>query len=64
MKKSISTNDTITFCHNLEQMIENCGLFVKYDAAHAARFILSNIQKICTRNHPEGYLMLTQCEYC
>lgn len=29
-----------------------------------ARFILSNIQKMCTRNHPEGYLMLTQCELC
>lgn len=37
MKKSITTNDTITFCHHLEQMIENCGLFVKYDAAKAAR---------------------------
>lgn len=37
MKKSITTNDTIAFCHHLEQMIENCGLFVKYDAAHAAR---------------------------
>ena len=34
MKKSITTNDTITFCHHLEQMIENCGL--KYNAAQAA----------------------------
>ena len=37
MKKSITTNDTIAFCHHLEQMIENCGPFVKYDAAKAAR---------------------------
>ena len=37
MKKSITTNDTIAFCHHLEQMIKNCGLFVNYDAAHAAR---------------------------
>ena len=26
-------------------------------------FVLSKIQKMYTRNHPEGYLMLTQCEY-
>lgn len=36
MKKSITTNDTIAFCRHMEQMIENCGLFVKYDAAQAA----------------------------
>lgn len=26
-------------------------------------FVLSKIQKMYTVNHPEGYLMLTQCEY-
>lgn len=36
MKKSITTNDTITFCHHLEQMMEACRLPVKYDAAQAA----------------------------
>lgn len=27
------------------------------------RFVLGKIQKMYTSNHPEGYLMLTQCEY-
>ena len=27
------------------------------------KFVLGKIQKMYTRNHPEGYLMLTQCEY-
>ena len=26
-------------------------------------FVLDKVQKMCTRRHPEGYLMLTQCEY-
>lgn len=39
MKKSITTNDTIAFCHHLEQMIEIASrltLSEKYDAAQAA----------------------------
>lgn len=27
------------------------------------KFVLDKIQKMYTNNHPEGYLMLTQCEY-
>ena len=26
-------------------------------------FVLDKVQKMYTRRHPEGYLMLTQCEY-
>jgi hypothetical protein len=26
-------------------------------------YVLEHVQKMYTRNHPEGYLMLTQCEY-
>ena len=26
-------------------------------------YIKERIQKMCTKTHPEGYLMLTQCEY-
>lgn len=26
-------------------------------------FVLEKVQKMYTRRHPEGYLMLTQCEY-
>lgn len=26
-------------------------------------YIQERIQNMCTRKHPEGYLMLTQCEY-
>lgn len=37
MKKSITTNDTIAFCHHLEQMIENCGLTMDFSATRAAR---------------------------
>lgn len=28
------------------------------------KYILGKIQKMYTRNHPEGYQMLTQCEHC
>lgn len=68
----LKSDPTISAINNLgEPMIVGNIIFAKHDyegetvdlTADEIKHIRKNIQKMYTRNHPEGYNMLVNCEY-